>query len=47
MLVHRLRRWTNVNPPLNQRLVAAVYMWPDHAHVGRSLRVNKHASMSQ
>ena len=31
------------NPPLNQRLVSAGYMWPDHAHIGPSLRVNKHA----
>ena len=38
-----LRRWTIVNPPLNQRLVSAGYMWPDHAHIGRSLRVKKHA----
>ena len=27
-LDHRQRRWTNVNPPLNQRLVSAGYMWP-------------------
>ena len=30
-------RWTNVNPPLNQRLVSAGYMWPEHAYIGRSL----------
>ena len=36
-------RWTNVKPPLIQRLVSAGYMWPDHADIGRPLRVNKHA----
>ena len=35
--------WFNVGPPLNQRLVSAGCMWPDHAHIGRSLLVNKHA----
>ena len=33
-LVLRLWGCTNVNPPLNQRLVSAEYMWRDHAHIG-------------
>ena len=34
---------TNGKPPVNKRHVSAGYMWPDHAHIGRSLRVNKQA----
>ena len=29
--------------PTLGRLYSPRTMWPDHAHIGRSLRVNKHA----
>ena len=40
MLVHRLRRWTNINPALAQRIVFAEIIEIIAAKIEKSARLN-------